>query len=48
MLASGAFYGAIAVVGLFVGLYLRDRQVSGGGVPEGDGEHRELVVTAKD
>lgn len=44
MLSSGALYGAIAVVGLFIGLHLRDRQVAGREVPEGDGEHRELVL----
>mgnify|MGYP003328800556 CR=1 FL=1 len=48
MLASGATYGAIAVVGLFIGLWLRDRQVaaSGGTVSIGDGEHRDLRATA--
>lgn len=43
MLASGALYGAIAVVGLFIGLYLRDRQVSAVTAPVGDGEHHDLV-----
>jgi uncharacterized protein len=47
MLASGAMYGAIAVVGLFIGLHLRDRQVAGTAVGEGDGEHRELVTTER-
>ncbi len=47
MLSSGALYGAIAVVGLFIGLYLRDQQVAGQQIPEGDGEHRELELTPK-
>jgi uncharacterized membrane protein YedE/YeeE len=45
MLSSGAFYGAIAVVGLFIGLHLRDRQVSAAAAPTGDGEHRDLIST---
>jgi uncharacterized membrane protein YedE/YeeE len=44
MLSSGAMYGAIAVVGLFVGLHVRDMQASDSQL-EGDGEHRELVTT---
>lgn len=48
MLSSGAMYGAIVVVGLFLGLHLRDRQTSGTSVSTGDGEHRELVSTASD
>lgn len=44
MLSSGAMYGAIAVVGLFIGLYLRDLQTQAAPVPEGDGEHRELSI----
>jgi uncharacterized protein len=46
MLASGAMYGAIAVVGLFIGLYVRDRQVAGAPLAPGDGEHHELVADA--
>lgn len=45
MLSSGAMYGAIAVVGLFIGLALRDRQTSTGAATVGDGEHRDLVST---
>lgn len=45
MLSSGAMYGAIAVVGLFIGLALRDRQTSAGAATVGDGEHRDLVST---
>ena len=43
MLSSGAMYGAIAVVGLFIGLALRDRQTSAVAATVGDGEHRDLV-----
>ncbi|MEY2960019.1 MAG: hypothetical protein RLZZ01_2587 [Actinomycetota bacterium] len=43
MLSSGAMYGAIAVVGLFIGLALRDRQTSAAAATIGDGEHRDLV-----
>lgn len=43
MLSSGALYGAIAVVGLFIGLHLRDLQVTAASAPVGDGEHRDLV-----
>lgn len=46
MLSSGALYGAIAVVGLFIGLALRDRQTASKGEPAGDGEHRDLVRTS--
>ena len=44
MISSGAMYGTIAVTGLFIGLWLRDRQVERASVPvtEGDGEHRVL------
>ena len=47
MLSSGATYGAVAVVGLFVDLWLRDRQVAAGtgGASIGDGEHRDLRTT---
>jgi uncharacterized membrane protein YedE/YeeE len=48
MLSSGALYGAIAVTGLFVGLHLRDLQVSATTAPVGDGEHRELVSVDRD
>jgi uncharacterized membrane protein YedE/YeeE len=47
MLASGAFYGAIAVVGLFVGLYIRDVETSAGLAPAGDGEHRDIVTSGR-
>lgn len=47
MLSSGALFGAIAVVGLFIGLFLRDRQVSAASAPIGDGEHRDLVSTPR-
>ena len=44
MISSGAMFGTIAVTGLFIGLWLRDRQVEHAAVsvPEGDGEHRVL------
>jgi len=47
MLSSGATYGAIAVVGLFIGLWLRDRQVASSATTSsiGDGEHRDLRTT---
>ena len=47
MLSSGATYGAVAVVGLFIGLWLRDRQVAAGATAPsiGDGEHRDLRTT---
>jgi hypothetical protein len=47
MLSSGATYGAVAVVGLFIGLWLRDRQVAAGATTPsiGDGEHRDLRTT---
>ena len=48
MLASGAFYGAIAVVGLFIGLYLRDLQTTADAATVGDGEHRDLVSVSDD
>lgn len=47
MFSSGALYGAIAVVGLFIGLHLRDLQVSASSAPVGDGEHRDLVSTER-
>ena len=47
MLASGAGYGAIAVVGLFIGLMARDQQVqrSHSVITEGDGERSMLPMT---
>ena len=47
MLASGAALGAVAVVGLFIGLWLRDRQLEArlGAVVEGDGERSTLPFT---
>jgi len=44
MLSSGAAYGALVIVGLFVGLHLRDLHASAEAAPVGDGEHRESVV----
>ena len=46
MLASGAGLAAVTIVGLFVGLAIRDAQTSratGGTVTQGDGEHRVSV-----
>jgi len=45
MLSSSAIFGAIAIVGLFVGHYLRDLQVAATTAPICDGEHRDLVST---
>ncbi len=44
MLSSGALYGAIAVVGLFIGLHAHDLHMAGGLREEGDGEHSEVVA----
>jgi len=41
MVSSGAMLGVVAIGGIFLGLYLRERQVSST-VHVGDGEHREL------
>lgn len=45
MLVSGAGLAAVTIVGLFLGLNLRDAQVrrSSGTVTAGDGEHRDVV-----
>jgi len=43
MLSSGALYGSIAVVGLFIGLHTHDLRAAAGLRPEGDGEHRALA-----
>ncbi len=48
MLSSGALYGAIAVVGLFIGLHLRDLQTTAAAATVGDGEHRDLVTVDAD
>jgi uncharacterized membrane protein YedE/YeeE len=44
MVSSGAWLGLIALPGIFLGLYLRERQLS---TPDhvGDGEHRILAKT---
>jgi uncharacterized membrane protein YedE/YeeE len=46
MLASGAGLAAVTIVGLFIGLGLRDAQTArgqSGGPTQGDGEHRTVV-----
>lgn len=47
MLVSGAGLAAVTIVGLFVGLNLRDAQVrrNGVGATAADGEHREVVAS---
>jgi hypothetical protein len=47
MLASGATFGAVAVVGLFIGLWLRDRQLElrHAAIVDGDGERSTLPFT---
>jgi uncharacterized membrane protein YedE/YeeE len=47
MLASGAGLAAVTIVGLFVGLGLRDMQTtrSTGAAVVGDGEHRDIPVS---
>ena len=47
MLASGAGLAIITIIGLFIGLGLRDAQTSRatGTAVTGDGEHRETVAT---
>jgi uncharacterized membrane protein YedE/YeeE len=47
MLSSGALYGAIAVTGIFIGLAIRDRQVSASAAAVGDGEHRDLSRSSR-
>lgn len=44
MVSSGAWLGLVALPGIFLGLHLRERQLS---APDhvGDGEHRVLVST---
>ena len=42
MVSSGAMLGLIAIPGIFLGLYLRERQISTAS-HMGDGEHRETV-----
>lgn len=47
MLASGASYGGIAVIGLFLGLIARDQQLERSNrlIAEGDGERSTLPMT---
>ena len=47
MLVSGAGLAAVTIIGLFVGLNLRDVQVrrNGTGATAADGEHREVVAS---
>ncbi len=42
MVSSGAWLGLIAIPGIFLGLYLRERETTAHD-HVGDGEHRELV-----
>ncbi len=42
MVSSGAWLGLIAIPGIFLGLYLRERETTADD-HVGDGEHRELV-----
>lgn len=48
MLVSGAGLAAVTIVGLFLGLNLRDTKVrrSSGSAVTGDGEHREVAVVS--
>ena len=41
MVSSGAMLGLVAIPGIFLGLYLREREMKTDVAP-GDGEHREL------
>ena len=41
MVSSGAMLGLVAIPGIFLGLYLRERELKTDVAP-GDGEHREL------
>jgi hypothetical protein len=45
MVSSGALLGLVAIAGIFVGLYLRERQAMTS-LHVGDGEHREVATTA--
>jgi uncharacterized membrane protein YedE/YeeE len=47
MIASGAMLAPVAIGGLFLGLWLRDRHVGRHAAAAGDGEHREAVATAR-
>lgn len=49
MLASGAGLAIVTVIGLFVGLGLRDAQTarSNTAATSGDGEHREVVAASR-
>jgi len=44
MVSSGAMLGLVAIPGIFLGLYLRERQMQAG-QHVGDGEHREVRPT---
>lgn len=41
MVSSGAILGLVAIPGIFLGLHLRERQLTNG-LDAGDGEHRRL------
>lgn len=43
MVSSGALLGLVAIPGIFLGLWLRERQQHGA-VRGGDGEHRETIT----
>ncbi len=45
MVSSGAFLGLVAIVGIFLGLHLRERQQVDA-LTSGDGEHRVASATA--
>jgi len=45
MVSSGAVLGLVAIPGIFLGLWIREREMANQ-VHEGDGEHRELQPTA--
>lgn len=42
MVSSGAMLGLVAILGIFLGLHLRERHAMSG-LHVGDGEHREMV-----
>ncbi len=44
MVSSGAVLGLVAIAGLFIGMYLRERQVRTTTSVIGDGEHRVSVA----
>jgi len=43
MVSSGALLGLVAIPGIFLGLWLRERQQHGA-ISVGDGEHRETIT----